>query len=92
VALGDRRPGADPVEGADEAERGAGQVVRATRAGEVDRALVQAGLGLDRGQHRHQHLDLVLALDPAGMVRLGEGDDGDVTGEVRHHTCSRYES
>src|SRR5690606_34111951 len=88
VALDDRRPGADGVEGGDEAERGAGQVVGAARAGEVDLGLVDAQLLLHLVEDGHEHLDLVQGLLAALVPGLGEGDDGDLA----HHAPSRSSS
>jgi hypothetical protein len=90
VRLGDGRPGGDGVEGGDEGERPAEEVVGAARAGEVDGALVEAEVGLDLVEHRHDHLDLVVGRLAPDVLRLGEGDDGDVSSAVsRHQTCSR---
>ena len=78
VALLDRRPGPDAVEGHHEAEGGTGQVVGAARAGEADVADRHVDRAERLGGDRHEHLDLVAVVDAALVLALGEGDDGDV--------------
>ena len=78
MGFGDRRPGAQPVDGSHEGEGLAGEVVGAARAGEADVGLREARLLNGVRHHGKDHLDLG-ALGLASLVgRLGERKDGDV--------------
>ena len=82
VALLDRRPGPDPVEGRHEAERLPGEVVRGAGAGEADLLLVEPGALAHVLDDRHEHLDLVADGLLPHVGHLREGDDGDVPHQV----------
>ena len=82
VALLDRRPGADAVEGRHEAERLPGEVVGRAGAGEADLLLVEPGALAHVLDDRHEHLDLVADGLLPHVGHLGEGDDGDVPHQV----------
>jgi hypothetical protein len=72
VGLGPRRPHAHGVEGADERERSADQVVGRPRADEPDVVLGDADVAEHLGDHRHEHLDLVVLALATHIVVLGE--------------------
>ena len=76
VALGPRRPDADGVERADEAERPADEVVGRAGADEVDVVLRDPDVPEDLREDRHQRLDLVAVGLAAEVVGLGERHDG----------------
>ncbi len=86
VALDDGRPRSDGVEDRDEREGLAGEEVGAAGAGEPDGVGAEAGALPELTHHRHHHLDLVEALDPALVLALREGDDRDVP----HHTGTSF--
>ena len=79
VRLVDRRHRADRVDRRDERECPPGKVIRGSRAPEADVGLLDAQLGVELGETRHQHLDAVGgAVGAAHMRCVREPDDGNV--------------
>ena len=77
--------GADRVEGHDEGEGLAGEVVGAARAGEADTVHADAGVVEHLPHDGHDHLDFVVVGLGPDVAGLGERDDGDVA----HQTFPR---
>lgn len=84
VGLLDGGPGAHGVEGDDEGEGAAGEVIGAARDGEADFLAGNPGALDDLAQEGGEHLHLVLVSLSPERGSLREGDDG----HVAHQRCS----
>ena len=88
VRLVDRRYRTDRVDRGEERECPPGKVIRGARAPEPDVGLLDAQVGVQLGEARHQHLDAVGgAFGAAHMRSMREADHRNISESV---TCSPF--